>query len=313
MARNANVAVLMPIHNAGPHLKPAIQSLLRQTLKDFEILAFDDASTDGSLQVLQQFAAVDSRVRVVSCERQGLTRLLERGVTEARAPYIARMDSDDVCVPDRLERQVAALEQDPSLVAVGGQAMKIDSHGWALQPWRVPLDHESIDAAHIAGQAGQMIHPATTFRASVLKKTNYRSSFVVTQDYDLFLRLAEVGRLANLPEVVLKYRWHLGNVSSKRKADQVEAKQRALDEARQRRGLLPLPPLSLPAAGAGEGAAGRKNLVRMAARGGNYHTAAKHLARLMIGSPTSPEAREIATGMLRRLLGRRPRRSSALQ
>lgn len=301
----------MPAYNAKRHIKRAVQSVLDQTYRDFELLVYDDASTDGTRETLRGYAKTDTRVRLVEAEKSGYSKLLARGVDEARGKYLARMDADDISMPRRLELQVARLEAEPDLVAIGGEVMQVDGKGWPIKPWGVPLEHEEIDRLHISGHPGRLVHPATTFRTEVLRRVGYRPEYEPAEDYDLYLRLAEVGRLANLPDIVLRYRWHLSNVSVTRHAEQWDAMVRSVQAAWSRRGMEPI---ELAPWGAMDGVKQRKSHVRGAAAHGNYATAIKHAGLLLAGSLSDRSARrgfwELATGSVRRVLGLPPRSCS---
>jgi len=298
------VTVLMPAYNARRHVRQAVESVLTQTMGDFELLVYDDASTDGTREILRDIARRDERVRLVEAEKSGYSKLLARGVEEARGTYIARMDADDVCLPRRLELQVARLEAEPDLVAIGGEVLRTDGQGWAIKLWNVPLEHEEIDRLHISGRPGRLVHPATTFRTEVLREVGDRPEFEPAEDYDLYLRLAEVGRLANVPDVVLRYRWHLDNVSVTRHAEQWRAVVRAMEAARQRRHLPPAEPEPWRPISAAER---REGHVRAAARNGHFATAGKHLAAMLVKPSHWALVADMARGAARRAIGRPPR------
>ena len=121
------VSVVMPVHNALPYLKEAVDSLLTQTFADIEIVALDDQLTDGSGEFLQSIT--DPRMRAVRCGKQGVARLRKEGLNLARGQYYAAMDADDVSLPWRIERQVAFMDKNPEIVACGSQAIVIDGAG----------------------------------------------------------------------------------------------------------------------------------------------------------------------------------------
>ncbi|NEO92711.1 MAG: FkbM family methyltransferase [Moorea sp. SIO3G5] len=229
------VSVIMPVWNSERYLAEAVDSVLNQTLKDFELIALDDGSTDKSLQILHDFAKQDSRIKVIASEHQGYSPLLNLGLSMAKGEYIARMDSDDVCFPERFEKQVKFLDEHPDYVAVGSQALRIDPEGDPIGYAKFPTDHENIDASQIEGQ-GKIMHPASMIRNDALIKVDgYRPEFEPGEDFDLFLRLAEVGKLANSSETLLKYRMHCKNVTVTKKERHQRVKQKALEEAYQRR------------------------------------------------------------------------------
>ncbi|MEM8493787.1 MAG: glycosyltransferase [Planctomycetota bacterium] len=298
------VTVLMPAYNARRHVKRAVASVLAQTMRDLELLVYDDASTDGTREILRDFARRDQRVRLVEADKTGYSKLLARGVGEARGIYVARMDADDVSLPRRLALQIKALEADPRLGIVGGQALRVDAGGWPIRPWNVPTDHDEIDQLHMAGIAGQMIHPATTFRTEVLRELGYDPELEPAEDFDLWLRGAEVCRLGNVPEQVLRYRWHGGNVSTLRSRQGTEAVRRALENASQRRGVA-VPSVSVAAPGTQT--QWEAELVRQAFHHRHPLTALKHLVPLAARTPSDSQARDLFVGIGRRLLGAAPR------
>ena len=236
------VSVLMSVHNASAFLPAAIDSILAQTFSDFELIVVDDGSSDNSGVLLDQYAARDGRVRTIRRPNRGLTRSLNEAAARARGILLARMDGDDLSMPDRLARQVAHLGRHSDCVTVGGQGLFIDQDGWPVGPWRVPIEHDAIDRQHLAGFGGGIIHPAAMIRREAFERVGgYDEAIPAAQDYDLWLRLAEVGRLANLPDVVLQYRLHLLSVTSTRRAEQTQCLVEVCRRARQKRGLASLP------------------------------------------------------------------------
>jgi glycosyltransferase involved in cell wall biosynthesis len=251
----------MPVFNAGKFLREAVESILAQSFRDFEFLIFDDGSTDESRALLERCASDDVRVKLTLGEHRGYTSCLRQGVDAARGRYVARMDADDVSLPNRLARQVQFMDQHPECVAVGGQAVRIDADGDALCLQRVPETHERIDERHMRRFGGQIMHPNVMMRTQTLRQIgNYRPEFEPAEDLDLFLRLAEVGRLANLGEVTLKYRMHLKSVTHTRIEQQRERSWAAVEDAHRRRG-------------------------RAAYKSGNFATARKYALRFIWRDP----------------------------
>lgn len=240
MQQVPKASVILPVYNAGHYLASAIESVLQQTFTDFELLLLNDGSTDGSLEVMQRYAAQDARCRVITRENKGLVHTLNEGVELARTEMLFRMDADDLCLPTRFAKQMAYLEAHPECVAVGSRVMLIDPGGDPLCPFVDTFDHAVIDAAHMQGRGGAVVvHPAVAMRRhAVLAVGGYRSAFKHAEDLDLFLRMAEYGQLANLPEVLFMYRQHPGSIGYKHRREQVQAVRRAVSEAGQRRGLL---------------------------------------------------------------------------
>jgi glycosyltransferase involved in cell wall biosynthesis len=238
------VSVLLPVHDAERYLAEAVESILGQTFPDFELLAIDDGSRDGSAALLERYARRDPRVRLVRRAHAGLVATLNAGLALARGELVARMDADDVALPRRLELQVARLDLDPDLLCVGGAYEVIDARGRRIDLVRPPEAPEQILAAALEGRS-PICHPAALYRRDrVIAVGGYDVAAPVAQDYDLWLRLMDVGRLANLSEVVLRLRYHAGSVSEREQAKQMAYASRLCEAARRRRGLSgPPPPL----------------------------------------------------------------------
>jgi glycosyltransferase involved in cell wall biosynthesis len=141
---------------------------------------------------LREFALRDSRIRLFDAERCGLSRCLNRAIGLAQGKYLARMDADDVALPGRFQAQIDYLDANPEVLALGGQARLVSPEGWPLCQWTVPTGHEEIDAAHMAGLPGQLIHPTSMMRLDAVRSIGgLNEQWTYAQDYDLWLRLAE--------------------------------------------------------------------------------------------------------------------------
>lgn len=205
------VSVVMPMRNAEAFLHDSVGSVINQTYQNFEFIILDDDSSDGSRNFVQSLK--DHRIRLIINEKQmGVAETLNRGLSEARGKYIARMDADDISLPERLARQVAYLENHPEIAAVG---TRVDYFGG---PWGM-LDLRPCASA-VCGAflifATPIVHPTAMIRRELLNGNGlmYRSVFSRSEDYDLWVRLVEFGGLANLPEVLLRYRLHPQSVTS---------------------------------------------------------------------------------------------------
>lgn len=234
------VSVVLPFRNPGPYLAPAIESILEQTFTDFELIAIDDGSRDGSADVLARFADRDRRVRPVVQEAQGFVAALNRGLDLARAPIIGRMDADDLSLPDRLERQLAFLERHPEIAGVG-TAYRVFTNKHAS--WRVsrfPCDPAEIRAELMTRNT--FAHPTMLVRREVFDSVGgYRPQFKDAEDYDLWLRMSERFELANLPDVLYLYRWHGSQATFARLEQQTLSALAAVECARRRRAGRPDP------------------------------------------------------------------------
>lgn len=231
------VSVVMPCYNGAQFVEDAIASIIGQTFTDFEFLIYDDGSSDGSWAIIAEWARRDQRVRATKMPHVGLVGVLNRGLLEARGRYIARMDADDYSYPDRLEMQVREMERRPDCVVLGGQATLVDAKSSYLQAFIVPLTHAEIDAGHLHGHGGSLlIHPAVLMRRDAVNRAGgYREQYNTAEDLDLWLRIAELGEIANLEATVLKYRWHSSNVTSQRKAKVAGITRLVREEALRRR------------------------------------------------------------------------------
>lgn len=231
------VSVVMTVYNGARYLASTIESVLDQSLQDFEFIIVDDGSTDESAGIIARYAAINPRIRVIRQANCGISRALNAGVNAASAPFIAPIDQDDVALPDRLAHEVAALEADPSLVCVGGWYKVIDGRGRYLTTFRVPAENDEIQRLILRGHAA-ICHPGCMVRRDAMLKVGaYRPEFDLAQDLDLYLRLGEVGRLANLQVPVLKYRLHAAASSERKCAEQRARARAACEQAWARRGI----------------------------------------------------------------------------
>jgi glycosyltransferase involved in cell wall biosynthesis len=245
------VSVIIPIFNSERYLSQAIRSIRSQQFGDFELLLLDDGSEDRSVEIARGAAKEDPRVIFVKGDHRGVVFQRNAGVELARAEFIAMMDSDDIALADRLACQVRHLEVDPECCAVGTAVMRVDEDGMPIDEWHLPEQHVEIDEMHMAGKGGAIINPSVMMRKSaVIKVGGYRTGYDSSEDYDLFLRLAEVGCLANLPQVLLHYRLHAKSLTFARAVFQRQMAREALKAAwlrRKRPGPLPAPILELRA------------------------------------------------------------------
>jgi len=289
---NPLITVLMPVHNGELFLTAAIESILHQSYSHWELLVLDDGSTDRSLEISEAIAAADPRVRVVPGEKSGIVRTLNAGLERARGSFVARMDADDVSLPRRFERQLAFLRAHPEVVATGTHALLVDSDGDPICPWFVQLvDHEAIERRLLSGEGGgTIVHPTVMFRKQHLDAVaGYRIEYECAEDLDLFLRLSERGRLANLPEVLLRYRQHLRSVGVTRRAQERDAARRALEDAWRRRGLSGHPP-EVSAGSEVPAIKYRLDWAWLALTAGNVATARKHAREAVRTAPTRIDA-----------------------
>jgi glycosyltransferase involved in cell wall biosynthesis len=235
------VSVIMPAYNAKRYVEQTIRSVLAQSFGDFEFIIVDDGSTDGTLPILQRFAADDSRVVVISRPNTGIVGALNDGIAKARGEYFARMDADDVCLPERFAKQVAYLRDHPECVGVGTFVETIDPYGSVLDRLVHETKHDAIDRELMTGRGFAIVHPTIMMRAEAVRRVGgYRRQWQHSEDLDLFLRLAEIGKLHNLPEYLLRYRMHYESANHLRHEEQRAIKHKLMEEAYARRGV-PMP------------------------------------------------------------------------
>ena len=164
MTNEPLVSVLMPVYNAGRYVAQSVESILDQSLGDFEFLIVDDGSTDGSRAVLKHYAAHDRRIQLEARENRGLVVTLNAMLGRARGELIARMDADDVALPDRFALQVEYLRRHIECIAVGTLALLIDPDGEPLHVFHRLVNHEEIDRAHLMGWGCAIVHPSVVIR-----------------------------------------------------------------------------------------------------------------------------------------------------
>jgi len=217
------VSVVMSVYNGAPWVGAAVESLLVQTLTDLEVIVIDDGSTDATPDVLASLR--DPRLRVERRTRQGLTLALNRALALARAPLLARLDADDLALPERLARQREFLQAHPEVGLLGTGAREVDPAGREVAIVRPPVDDATIRRTLI--RANPFVHSSVVMRRALLERVGgYDPSFPVAQDYDLWMRLARVTRLANLGEPLVIRRLAAGRVTAVRDDDRLRAEAR---------------------------------------------------------------------------------------
>ena len=201
------VSVVMPVRDGERFLRAAIDSVLAQTLADFELIIIDDGSNDSTPAILAEAARRDPRIVVVTKGRVGIVAALNVGLAMARAPLVARFDADDIALPERLALQVEAMQREPARGLLGGFAETIDENGLSLGIRKPPVSHEALLAA--LGRDSPFIHSTIMFRTDTVRALGgYRAALEAAEDYDLWLRMAERTRIANLPATLVRYRVH---------------------------------------------------------------------------------------------------------
>jgi glycosyltransferase involved in cell wall biosynthesis len=204
------VSVVMPTYNSERFLREAIESILNQTFEDFEFIIVADKSPDSSDVILDDFRERDARIKVFGQERIGLIASLNKGCRLAKGKYIARMDADDISLPQRLERQVQYLEEHPEIGVLGTGIRYIDEAGRLGKSVRNPKDPKLVKFyLHLENC---IVHPSVMMRREPIERLGfYNPEAIHAEDYDLWTRAASVTRVSNLRDILLEYRvWSRG-------------------------------------------------------------------------------------------------------
>lgn len=211
---NPLVSVVMPVYNAGIYLRECIESILAQSYTDFEFIMVDDASTDSSWKIMQEYAAKDPRIQIHrNRHNEGVSKTVKRAIRASKGEYLARMDADDISFPYRLERQVRYLETHNETVAVGGQCQVINEYGEITGHKTFPLDHESIYRYIFTFVPLQQ--PSLMIARHRLPRNfeYYHDGMNTAEEVELIFKLFRHGKVENMPDYLLQYRIHTTNTS----------------------------------------------------------------------------------------------------
>lgn len=295
------LTVILPVFNAEQYLCSAIDSLLVQSFRDFELIAVNDGSTDGSAGLLDKYAAADPRVRVMHQENQGVSVSCNAAIDAGRGIYVARMDADDLAHPQRFEKQIAHMDGAPDLVALGTWARLIDPDGRPLKTLELPLEHTVIDQRHASGKGLLSIcNPSVMMRMAAVRQVGrYDEDFRSAHDIEIFLRLAEIGRLSNLPEVLLDYRMHQNSIGHSGRTKQLHRAWLAAKMAAERRGMAFEAPEPSPTAKAASKDALFRKWGWWAMAGKNVPSARYYARKAVIANPLALENWRLAGSALR--------------
>jgi len=200
------ITVLMPVYNGANYIREAIDSILSQTFSDFEFLIINDGSTDQSESIIR--SCRDDRIRLVhSEENRGLIFTLNSGLAMAKGEYIARMDQDDISMPDRLQKQFNFLEENSNIALVGGWAEIIDTHGEKIGTYKMPVGYDEIKFELLF--RNPLIHGTIFFRKNIVAELGgYNENNEHAEDYGLYSTMIKDYQIVNLPEFLMKYRIH---------------------------------------------------------------------------------------------------------
>lgn len=205
------ISVVMPVYNAKPFLGEAIESILGQTYKDFEFIIINDGSTDGSKKIIESYAKKDKRIVVINQKNHGLVYSLNKGIAMAKGKYIARMDSDDISYPMRLERQLRIINSRQGVIVVGATYEAIDEEGNKLGITVVSTVDEDIKRELFC--RCPFAHGSVLIDKNAIKKVNGYLQRVPVEDYDLWIRLSSEGKFYNTKEILFAYRINKNSIS----------------------------------------------------------------------------------------------------
>ncbi len=204
------VSILIPAYNADHYIAETIESILVQTYPNFELLIIDDGSTDNTLAIIKSYAEKDPRIKVISQANSGIPNTLNKGIELSENEWICRMDADDLMMPNRIERQLAFIAENPDLAVASSYVYNIDENGKIIGQFRSKFTNKAVVEEYV--RTNQLIgfhHPAVIMKKSVIQALGGYRNFSYAEDLDLWNRVAEQGYLVLVqPEFLLKYRIH---------------------------------------------------------------------------------------------------------
>jgi glycosyltransferase EpsE len=213
---NPLISVIMSVYNDELFLRESIESILTQSFKDFEFIIINDASTDNCLEIIKEYQKSDRRIKIINHEKnEGLARSLNDGILISRGRYIARHDSDDIALTNRLSKQIDYVLKNPHIKLLGSSAIKINENGEKMGEIPVPLTNQEI-IKHIS-RGNPFIHPSVIIdKEALINIGMYDENIRRTQDYELWFRMLTKYQCSNLNEVLLLYRINSNGMSKKK-------------------------------------------------------------------------------------------------
>jgi glycosyltransferase involved in cell wall biosynthesis len=212
MGNMPRVSVVMPVYNGERFLSPAIESILNQTFKDFEFIIVDDGSTDASSAIIDKYAQADNRIRAIHQPNQGIVPALNRACHLSTSKYIARMDADDISLPERLEKQVKFLEAHPGVGIIGSWVRFINEENHVWHEVRFPTNPVLVEWT--LPFYSPLAHPAVMMRRSAIAPLGFYKNWPV-EDYELWCEACFTTQIANIPDVLFHYRRWEESLSSR--------------------------------------------------------------------------------------------------
>ncbi|MDQ8205632.1 glycosyltransferase [Pelagicoccus sp. SDUM812003] len=205
-ANKPAISIVMSVYNSEKYLAESIESILHQTFTDFEFIIIDDGSADRSRSIIESYLAKDKRITLISRENKGLPYSLNEGIALAEGRYIARMDADDISLPNRIEKQIAFMDSHKEIGVCGTLAYLFQDNPTKRQVLRHPEDHDSLRVRLLFSVC--FIHPTVIIRKKLLDELDYiyNVDFNNSQDYELWSRLADKTRFFNIQQPLIYYR-----------------------------------------------------------------------------------------------------------
>ncbi len=210
---NELISVILPVYNGEKYLKYSIESILEQTYENFELIIINDGSTDNSLKIIEEYQKIDYRIVVISRENKGLVPTLNEGLMKAKGKYIARMDQDDISMKNRFEQQLAFIITN-NLVLCGSFAKVIDEEGKYLENRTVPTKYDKIKKM-LQSCTNTFYHPSVMFKK--IEYVYYNECAYYCEDYEMWLKYLELGKVGNIPEYLLEYRLESNSITNSKR------------------------------------------------------------------------------------------------
>jgi glycosyltransferase involved in cell wall biosynthesis len=209
------VSVIMTCYNSATYLEEAVKSVLNQTIGDLELILIDDGSTDNTLEIARHYQNQDGRVSLLALpENSGPASARNCGIKVSRGEWIGILDSDDIAMPSRFEKQLELAESDKGLVMIGSSTIIIDENGFVIKEYKYPTKHHGL-STRLYSQRAFPPHSSMLYKKDIFKNLPvFNPRFVPAEDYDLWLRLSEIGKIASVDQPLVKLRKHNHNISN---------------------------------------------------------------------------------------------------